>query len=192
MTKLATLTAAVAAGIDTKTLFSIRAPKLVPGENYVMSAWTGKEKTKRAVEFVGVGPAIDELVEKTPRLKDLGEGQFFFFKALDADGNDEVVAAFGYGDVLCIGIPQVKDGIEASVATRVTFFSETAPVKAAPAPKAPKAPKASKADKAKEVVDTTNPEALAAAEEASAAAEETQLAEIVDAETGVTEETTEA
>lgn len=186
MTKLATLTAAVAAGIDTKTLFSIRAPKLVPGENYVMSAWTGKEKTKRAVEFVGVGPAIDELVEKTPRLKDLGEGQFFFFKALDADGKDEVVAAFGYGDVLCIGIPQVKDGIEASVATRVTFFSETAPVKAAPAPKAPKA------DKAKEVVDTTNPEALATAEEASAAAEETQLAEIVDAETGVTEETTEA
>ena len=189
MTKLATLTAAVVAGIDTKALFSIRAPKLVAGETYVMSAWTGKEKAKRAVEFVGVGPAIDELVEKTPRLKDLGEGQFFFFKALNEEGAEEIVAAFGYGDVLCIGVPQVKDGIEASVATRVTFFSETAPVKAAPAPKAPKATKATKVT---ETVDTTNPEVLAEAEEASAEAEETQLAEIVDAETGVTEETTEA
>lgn len=173
---LATLTAAVAAGIDTKILFSVRAPKLEISQDYVMTAWTGKDKTARAVTFLGAGAAVDDLAEKSPRVKDLTEGQFYFFKALDADGKDETVAAFGHDGVLCVGIEQTKDEVTASVPTRVTFFSETAPVKAAPAPKAPKAKK-----------EKAAPAALEAAEEASAKVEDAELAEVVDAETGVTE-----
>lgn len=165
---LATLTAAVAAGIDTKTLHSIRAPKLVIGRDYVMTAWTGKEKTSRAVTFLGAGAAVDDLAEKSPRIKDLEAGQFFFFKALDADGQAETVAAFGHDGMLCIGVEQTKDDVTASVPTRVTFFSETAPVKAAPAPKAPKAKK-EKAEKP--AVET--PEAEAPAESVEPAVAET-------------------
>lgn len=155
---LATLTAAVAAGIDTKTLFSVRAPKLEIGQDYVMTAWTGKGKTARAVTFLGAGAAVDDLEEKNPRVKDLTEGQFYFFKTLDVEGKSETVAAFGHDGVLCVGIEQTKDEMTASIPTRVTFFSETAPTKATSAPK-------DKKEKAAPAVD----------------------AEVVDAETGVTE-----
>lgn len=177
---LATLTAATAAGIDTKTLFSVRAPKLEIGQDYVMTAWTGKEKTTRAVTFLGAGAAVDDLAEKNPRVKDLTEGQFYFFDALGADGNAERVAAFGHDGMLCVGIEQTKDDVTASIPTRVTFFSETAPVKATPAPKAKKA-------KAAPAVDVESPAALEAAEEASAKVEDSELAEVIDAETGATE-----
>lgn len=198
---LATLTAAVAAGLDTKTLFSIRAPKLVIGQNYVMTAWTGKEKTARAVSFIGAGAAPDDLAEKNPRIKDMTEGQFYFFVAETEDGKDETIAAFGHDGMLCIGVPQTKDSVETSIPTRVTFFSETAPVKAAPAPKAPKASKttstpAADAEPSESATSTEevaeNPAELEAAEEVSAKAEDSELVEVVEAETGVADEATEA
>lgn len=135
---------------DPKALHSVRAPKLEIGGHYVLTAWTGKEKTAQAVEFLGSGAAVDDLAEKNPRIKDLAEGQFYFFNTVDAETNEvRQLAAFGHDGMLCIGVDHTKDDVTTSVPTRVTFFSETAAVKAAPAPKAPKVKKEKAAKPAK-------------------------------------------
>jgi hypothetical protein len=149
---------------------SVRAPTLQTGENYVEMRW-GKKKTFRVMTFLGIGTAVDALLEKAPRVKDLTADQLYWFNQVNDAGEIEQIS---YGLQAEIGL--------GSNGERVTFrkiigedYPEIVPPAkpekpakvAAPAAAdgAEPAPKAKRGRKAK-VVETAAAEATPATDEA--------------------------
>ena len=102
---------------------SVRSPTLQRGENYVQRLW-GKKITFSVVQFIGIGTAVDALLEKAPRIKDLTTDQRYFFNFVNDAGEIETVGLGMNENVLVRG-----DAKE-----RVTFLKVLGETYPAPAP----------------------------------------------------------
>ena len=119
----------------------VRAPALIPGQNYIERRW-GKKITYSVVQYLGVGPSIDALLEKAPRIKDLNaNGQnFLFFNVVNDAGEIETIAlAKGEGDndVIVRG----GDRVTFKKVAGEVYPTPVVPAKPATAPAAAAAPK---------------------------------------------------
>lgn len=99
---------------------NVRTPSLIINQIYLSKSWKptieGSDNIWRVVKFIGSGRQEEgseqiELFESNPRIKDMKEGDYYFFQCVK-DSDFVVFNAFQADDCLVYGVPPI----------RLTFF----------------------------------------------------------------------
>ncbi len=95
---------------------NVRCPSLVPGTLYIMKEWTIKHHVNynnpfQVVEFIGSGrddTGERVLFAENPAIKDMKDGDYFYFKGGDTEGKDYVFGAYMHENWVCITSSAVR------------------------------------------------------------------------------------
>jgi hypothetical protein len=95
---------------------NVRCPSLIPGTLYIMKEWSIKHHANydnpfSVVEFVGSGredTGERVMFAENPAIKDMKDGDYFYFKAFDNKDQPYIFGAYMYENCVCITSSAVR------------------------------------------------------------------------------------
>jgi hypothetical protein len=95
---------------------NVRCPSLIPGTLYIMKEWSVKHHANydnpfQVVEFVGSGredTGERVLFAENPAIKEMKDGDYFYFKAIDNNGQPFIFGAYMHENCVCVTSSAVR------------------------------------------------------------------------------------